>query len=317
MARAAETISTLDLFALFPDAEAARLYYEAERWNGQPVCPHCGNAKTITALTGKRAGVYRCREAGCKREFTVRTGTVMEASKIPLHKWLYAKYLVVTARKGISSLQLSKQIGVTQKSAWFLLSRIREACGQAPRSGQGKLAGIVEVDETYIGGKERNKHGSKKLKAGRGTVGKQAVVGLRARDSGGIVAKPIATNDKATLHNAVRDHVEIGATVMTDEHTSYKGLDSLFWEHETVNHSAAEYVRDMAHTNGIESVWAVLKRSINGTWHHVSIKHLQRYINEAIYRLDEANCGVDTLDRLAALVQAAIGKRLTYAELTA
>jgi transposase-like protein len=169
------TISTFQLFEMFPDAESARIYLESRLWPDGAFCPECKSRERI----GKqpKVGFYRCN--ACSLDFTIRTGTVFERSHIPLHKWLYAMYLLVTARKGISSLQLAKEIGVTQKSAWFMLQRLREACGSG--DDLDKLRGIVEVDECFIGGKERNKHEHKKLKAGRGSVGKTAVVGLRER----------------------------------------------------------------------------------------------------------------------------------------
>jgi transposase-like protein len=163
------TISTFQLFERFPDQEAARVYIEAQLWPNGPRCPVCGLGERITARKGKD-GFYQCVQ--CKEDFTVRTGTIFERSHVPLHKWVYAMYLLVTARKGISSMQLAKEIGITQKSAWFLLHRLREACGGSDLS---KLKGIVEIDETFVGGIERNKHESKKLKAGRGPVGKTAV----------------------------------------------------------------------------------------------------------------------------------------------
>ena len=302
------TVSTFEFLREFPNQESARVYLEDQRWGGNVVCPHCDSDK-ITIRRGPRLGYYRCRT--CKKEFTVRTGSVFERSHVSLDKWLYAIYLIVTARKGISSLQLSKELSVTQRTAWFMLGRLREACG----GDLDKLKGIVEVDETFVRGKERNKHASKRLRAGRGTVGKATVAGARQR-KGKVRAKPVSGTDTAALQGFVSEMVEPGSTVFTDDHRAYKGMAG--YKHSSVNHSSGEYVRGgVVHTNGVESVWAVLKRSIYGTWHHVSPKHLARYVNETTFRLNEGNCRVHTLERVNAFVQNAFQHRITYRELTA
>lgn len=210
------TISTFQLFQMFPDEETARVYLEARLWPDGVKCPVCSAASE--RITPRKNGYYRCND--CREDFTVRTGTIFERSHIPLHKWIYAMYLLMTARKGISSLQLSKEIGITQKSAWFMLHRLREACGGKDLK---KLRGIIEVDETYIGGKEGNKHESKKLHMGRGGVGKAIVFGMRER-GGRVIARHVSDADAANLHPEIYKHVEIGSVVNSDEAPVYADL---------------------------------------------------------------------------------------------
>lgn len=304
------TISTFELFALIPDAESARLYLEARLWPDGATCPSCILRDRITTRKG---GFYRCNR--CSLDFTVRTATIFERSHVPLHKWVYAMYLVVTARKGISSMQMAKEIGVTQKTAWFMLGRLREAC--AGKTGKGnRLSGIIEVDECFVGGLEKNKHQAKKLNAGRGSVGKVAVLGLRERGCE-TRAMVIDATDTRTLHGAVHAHVKPGSLVCTDEAQGYQGLDGLWFNHRSVNHGTGEYAKGSVHTNSIESVWAVLKRSIIGTWHQVSPKHLGRYVDEVTFRLNAGNVAIHTLARLDSFISAVDGKRLTYERLTA
>lgn len=302
--RQAKTISIIEVLAMFSTEHKAVKWLENRRWQGKPRCPHCGGTDNIYRYKSKK---HTYHHKDCRKQFTVKTKTVMHGSNLDVKKWAIAIYYLLTARQGISSLQLSKELGITQKSAWFMLQRIREACKQ----GDFKLSGSIEIDETYLGGKEGNKHKNKQLKAGRGGVGKTAVIGMRER-GGHTRAMPTAEVTKTRLHRIVRKNVRPGSTIYTDDNPSYTGA---LRRHKTVNHSAKEYVNGMAHTNGIESVQAVLKRGYTGTFHHISAKHLSRYVNEFAFRLNEGNAEIDTMDRMTALVQGMSGKRLAYKDL--
>lgn len=236
----------------------------------------------------------------------MKTGTVFERSHIGLRKWLFAIYYILTARKGVSSLQISKHLSITQANAWYMLQRIRTAMGV----GNLVLSGIVEIDEAYIGGRESNKHESKKLKEGRGVVGKTAVMGIKERD-GKVVAEVVESADKETAEGMIESYVSEDATVNTDESRIYNGV-SKKRKHKKVNHSAKVFVDGMASTNGIESVWSVLKRMFYGTYHQFSKKHLQRYVDECTFRLNQGNCKMPVWDRVNSLLTGCFNKHTTY-----
>ena len=238
-----------------------------------------------------------------------KTGTVMAGSPIPLLKWVYAIYLDVTSLKGVSSMKLHRDMGVTQKTAWFMQQRIREAF--AEKGAEILFSGEVEVDETFVGGLEKNKHESKKLHEGRGGTGKSIVIGAKERDSKKVTAKVIRDTTKDTLHGFIQDNIEEGSDVFTDDFKSYKNLWKYY--HQFVKHSVGEYVNAQAHINGIESFWAMLKRAHKGTFHKISKKHLHRYISEFEGRHNLRE--LDTIDQMKLLVEKMIDKNLKYDEL--
>ena len=298
-------ITLLEITRRFDTEDKAEVWFIEQRWPNGIACPHCGSLNVAT-VTSRKPQPFRCRD--CRKHFSVKTGTVLHSSNISLDKWAIAFYLYMTNLKGVSSMKLHRDLGITQKAAWHMAHRIRETLAVTGN----KFSGPVEVDETYIGGKERNKHADKKLRAGRGPVGKTAVVGMKNRETGQIASQVVEATDAPTLQGFVERNTEPDATVYTDEARAYKGMPR---QHEAVKHSVSEYVRGMAHTNGMESHWAALKRGYDGVYHHMSEKHLDRYVTEFEGRHNQRP--LDTADQMARMVTGADGKQLRYADLTA
>ena len=296
-------ISLLKLMDLFPTEASARQWFEHVRWAAGRYCGHCGSIRTHAVASG-RPMPYRCSD--CRKYFSVRTGTPMQSSRLPLRKWVFAMYLMTTSLKGVSSMKLHRDLDITQKTAWYLGQRIRRSWDVAGLP----MAGPVEVDETYVGGTEKTRHQSQK-RGTSGVAGKAAVVGIRDRQTNRIAARPVARTDRRTLHGFIQEHAPAAVAVYTDDHPSYRGLP----RHYTVKHSAGEYVRGQTSVQGVESFWATLKRAHKGVFHHFSVKHLHRYIIEFSGRHNVRD--LDTIEQLTALAAGMTGKVLPYRELIA
>ena len=303
-----EGISIMELNDLFPDDATAEKWFEAQRWPDGIFCPDCGSLN-YAVCKNRRPMPYRCRD--CRAHFSVRKGTAMQDSKLGLRKWAIAFYLMASGIKGTASMKVHRDLKIPQKTAWFLMQRIREGF----EAGVGKpFPGPVEADETYIGGKEGNKHSNKRHRKWSPSEGKSIVAGVRDRPSRQISAAVVEQADKETLQGFVLDRTEETATVYTDEGSPYRSLGEKR-EHESVSHKAGEYVRGDVTTNGMEGFWSLFKRSYHGTFHKLSHKHLDRYVREFSGRQNIRD--MDTIDMMGVLARGIVGKRLRYRELIA
>ena len=301
-----EGVTVMQMAEMFATEEKAVEWFEGLHWpDGEMCCLRCGSVEGAYRVKSGKPMPYRCRD--CRQYFSLKTGTAMEDSKLPLRLWAWAIYLELTSLKGVSSMNLHRDLGIRQATAWFMLHRIREAFSDLAQGFQGP----VEVDETYMGGRERNKHEKDKLKAGRGPVGKTAVQGVKDRASGKVSATVVERTARETLQGFVKWVTEDGAVIYTDEATAYEGLPN----RESVKHSVGEYVRRMVHTNGVESFWSILKRAHKGVYHKLSAKHLQRYVAEFAGRHNIRE--QDTLAQMQHVVAAMVSKRLMYRDLIA
>ena len=292
---------------IFQDATKARAWLESLLWADGRVCGYCGTVDDSTPLTG-RDGYYQCNS--CRKQFTVQVGTVFERSHIPLNKWLMAAFLLCASKKGMSAHQMHRMLGVTYKSAWFMCHRLREAMSPlnaGPLGGEGM---IIEADTTFVGGKEHNKHSDKRL--GRAKEGKQVVHTLVER-GGRARSDHIARVSGKTIRQVLTKHASRKSVLMTDDGGEYMPVGKEFARHESVNHSAGEYVRGDAHSNTVESYFATFKRGVVGTYHSVSEAHLRRYLAEFDFRYNERSAlGVGDGERATKALQGIVGKRLTY-----
>ncbi|WP_419923602.1 IS1595 family transposase [Candidatus Poriferisocius sp.] len=301
-------ITVMDAVQMFDTEDKAEAWFVAQRWPGGMYCPHCGS-KSVADVKNRKPQPWR--RGDCRKHFSVKTWTMMDSSNIPLSKWAMCVYLYSTNLNGVSSMKLHRDLGIGQKAAWYMANRIRQARDQR----EEPFVGPVEGDETFVGGEEANKHESKKLRAGRGSVGKTAVVGVKDRETGRVHAEVVEHADAPTLTGIVSDSAEEGATVFTDEWKGYRPLGKMGFDHGKVQHSVGQWVDGQAHTNGIESFWSMLKRGYHGTYHQMSREHLNRYVAE--FRGRHNQRPLDALAQMSEMVRGGDGKQTTYGELIA